>query len=366
MSQEKPKQYLKIGNKTILRKTIESFLENPAIEEVLVVIGEGHEEFYKSAIEGLKILPFTLGGKTRQESVFNGLKAIESLSPKNVLIHDAARPFISQEIISNALKELESGEKAVIPIVPTKDTSKLIENNYVIKTINRESLYSVQTPQCFSFKTIFDLHKEHNGNNFTDDSALCEYSSVKVKTIEGDNSNLKITTNQDLIMANKEINSTKTTLIGSGFDVHSFEEGNEVIICGTKIPFSQKLKGHSDADVGWHALTDAILGAIGLGDIGEHFSDKDEKWKNADSIKFLQYAVEETKRNNGIINNADITIICEAPKLFQYKQMMKEKTAQVLDIAASRVNIKATTTEKMGFLGRGEGIAASAVVSITI
>ncbi len=365
---ETPKQYLKINDKYILEKTISAFISNYLIDFIQIVIAENHLNFYNEAISKIsdneKLLPVIFGGQNRQNSVQNGLIAISKLNPKNVLIHDAVRPFLSQDLITNIINKLnQEVYKACIPVVKITDSVKELKDELIHKNILRENLAIAQTPQGFDFELIYNLHHKYSDKNLSDDSWLVELAQEKICVIDGEKSNYKITTMEDLERARKENSETR---IGSGFDVHQFEEGDEVILCGIKIPYHKKLKGHSDADCAWHALTDAILGAISEGDIGEHFPDNNPEWKNADSKIFLQYANNLLLKKGGKIINADITIICENPKLKNYKKLMQKYTADALGISEDRVNIKATTTEKLGFLGRGEGLATNAVVSIQI
>ncbi len=351
-----PKQYINIGDETILEKSIKAFYNNRLIDKICVVISPSHEALFAPIIQKYRGIIFCHGGILRQDSVRLGLETLEEFLPDYVLIHDAARPFVSDEIIRNVIDGLKEAD-AVLPAVAVKDTIKL-DDNGAIKNLPREKLYAAQTPQGFKYNLIKKLHTE-NKAEVTDDIALAEKAGVKIKLVAGAYSNYKITTVDDL-------NMKKDTLTGNGFDVHEFEPGDGVILCGVKVPYTKKLKGHSDADCGWHALTDALLGTVGLGDIGEHFPDTDGKWKGADSSIFLKKAVEEIHSRAGRIINADITIICEEPKLKLHKTEMKKKTAALLGIAETRVNIKATTTEKLGFLGRKEGLACLATASVEI
>lgn len=369
---EIPKQYIEITGKSILQRTIEAFQSHPEIDLIQVVIAKEHQEFLKQGFlktlsENNKLLPVTFGGENRQESVRFGLEAIKKYNPKNVLIHDSVRPFVSHNLLSEIIKKLESqGFKCAIPALKITDSVKEINENIIKRSLPRENLVTVQTPQGFDFELIYDLHNKFQGKNCTDDSALAELAQQNIAIVEGEKSNYKITTIEDLKMAEMELNKSKQYRVGSGFDVHQFEEGDGVILCGIKIPFNKKLKGHSDADCAWHALTDAILGAIGEGDIGEHFPDTDPQWKGANSEKFLSHANNLLKSKGGELINVDITIICEKPKMKDFKTAMRENTARVLNLNPERVNIKATTTEKLGFLGREEGLASTANVSVLI
>jgi 2-C-methyl-D-erythritol 4-phosphate cytidylyltransferase/2-C-methyl-D-erythritol 2,4-cyclodiphosphate synthase len=353
---ELPKQYLQIGGETILEKTIKAFYSNSLVDNICVVIAKEHEQLFKAIKQKFERVEYCFGGVYRQDSVHEGLKFIEKYAPDNVLIHDAARPFVSEKIINDVIKTLENNQ-AVLPAVKVKDTIKFVENNFVKNTPERDKLFAAQTPQGFSYNKIFELHKKYSGEDFSDDCALFEKENLPVKIIEGDYANYKITTKEDM---------TKHYRTGSGFDVHQFEDGDGIILCGIKIAYNKKLKGHSDADCAWHALTDALLGAVGLGDIGEHFPDTDAKWKGADSGIFLQHSYSLITAKGGELINADITVICEEPKLKIHKKTMAENTAKLLNLPADRINIKATTTEKLGFLGRKEGLACMASVSVLI
>jgi 2-C-methyl-D-erythritol 4-phosphate cytidylyltransferase/2-C-methyl-D-erythritol 2,4-cyclodiphosphate synthase len=357
LGNQTPKQYLPLNGKVILEQAIEKFLNNKNIDNIQLVVSREHEIYFKLIVEKYNI-QFCFGGASRQESVRLGLEAIFKNAPNKILIHDAARPFVNDEIIDAVVEALET-EKAVIPVKKLKDTIKEISGDYIGKTHNRENFVLVETPQGFKFDLIYYLHQKFKNENFTDDASLCEAENIAVKYIAHNFDNSKITTQEDFLKYNK-----MQIRVGNGFDVHAFEEGEHLILCGVKIPFNKKFKAHSDGDVAWHALTDAILGAIGKGDIGEIFPDNDPKWKNANSIIFLQKATELMKEQNFEISNIDITIIAEKPKLFEFKNQMKINTANALGISSDKVNIKATTTEKLGFTGRGEGLAVQASVSI--
>jgi 2-C-methyl-D-erythritol 4-phosphate cytidylyltransferase/2-C-methyl-D-erythritol 2,4-cyclodiphosphate synthase len=351
---EIPKQYQLLSGKPILAHTIETFANHPQIDAVLVVISEGHELLYNSSVlNSPKILPFALGGNERQDSVRLGLIEAQKYNPQNVLIHDAARPYIDSNTISRILDALET-HQAVIPVINVSDSVRVKG-----EAVNRDEVKIVQTPQGFHFDKILHAH-QHNSSHWvklTDDAQVAESAGIELHFVEGDIMNKKITTQNDLNPL------TLSPRIGQGCDVHEFEAGDSVIICGIKIPHTKKLKGHSDADVGLHAITDAILGAIGAGDIGEYFPPSDARWKNADSTQFLQHAASLVK---GKINNIDVTIICEEPKITPHKKAMRARVAEILGLDESQVNIKATTTEGLGFTGRREGIAAQAVALISV
>ena len=361
-----PKQYISLAGKTILQRTIEAFQKVPYVELIQAVIHRDDHKLYQQAIGGLDILLPVNGGDSRQQSVMKGLQSLGVHEPDLVLIHDAARPFITPKQIENII--LESAEHgAIIPVLPVIDTIKQVSDNNIKKTIDRNSLARAQTPQAFRFKLIFMAHRKMEGQEMTDDSAIAEACGIQVKTIPGDEDNFKITTQADLIKAEHMIKSTLTDIrTGLGYDVHAFEAGDQVILGGIAIDHDQKLKGHSDADVALHALTDALLGTIGEGDIGTHFPPGDMQWRGASSEIFLKHAAKLLRSKDGIIANLDLTIICEAPKIMPHSAAIRDNIARILELAPDRVSVKATTTEKLGFTGRGEGIAAQAIVTVRL
>ncbi len=362
-----PKQYIKIGGSTLLRRSILAFAEHPGVDHVRVVIRKGDEAFYQESKEGIKVLTPVYGGKTRQESVRLGLESLKNMNPVKVLIHDAARPFVSAEIIENTIRALDSNS-AVIPVIPFSDTVKKIAKDDVAGTIEKSSLAAAQTPQGFDYKTILAAHKKAEKLKLTDDAAVAEHSGIKVKTVRGASDNFKITTEEDLERVRKIHDSEKIICTGLGFDVHAFKtaksKNQRIKLGGVAIPYPRGLEGHSDADVVLHAIVDGILGAVGEGDIGEHFPPTDPKWRNADSLIFLRHAHKIAKDKNAKIQHIDVVVICEEPKITPHKQAMAKNISKVLEISAGMVNIKATTTEGLGFTGRKEGIAAKAIVTV--
>lgn len=353
-----PKQY----TYSILTKTISKFLASELIDAIQVVIRPDDLELYKNCTEGLNLLPVAFGGKTRSDSVRNGLHSIGKYNPELVLIHDANRPYVSVALINEIVANLQINKAGgVAPVLAITETTKRISSNN-IENLDRSNLFALQTPQGFHFKQIFSVIKE-NEIEFTDETSLAEHYNIPVKYILGEKDNIKITTLKDIEMQ-QEIRT------GIGFDAHKFKndisEDNFVILGGIKIPYKHKIEAHSDGDVLIHALVDAILGSIACGDIGMHFPPSDPKWKNANSKDFLTHANNLLLEKNGRINNIDITVICEKPHLSEYKEQIQHNLAQILSIEKNRVSIKATTTEKMGFTGRGEGIAVQAIATITI
>lgn len=362
-----PKQYQMLNQKMIIQYSMETFSKHRLINSVKVVINENDIELYNIAAKNFKLLPFAIGGKTRQESVFLGLQSLKQENPDIVLIHDAARPFIDADTISNIINAT-SDDQAAIAAIPVTDTIKQSINpisKNILRTIDRSTLWQAQTPQAFPFNQILKLHYKYQNTTtvFTDDAAIFEAENIPVQLIPSNSKNIKITSMQDLEMINDKIQKNEIR-IGQGFDVHSFTTGNSITICGLKIPYSKSLLGHSDADVAWHALTDALYGSISAGDIGLHFPPSEQKWKNAPSKIFLKHALNLISSSGAKINNVDITIVCEEPKISIYRNEMIKKTAEILQILPEQISIKGTTTEKLGFTGRKEGIAALASVII--
>lgn len=368
-----PKPYIQLGGESILQRTIKAFLEHPAIDGVRVVIRREHHPYYRKAIGGLTVIPCVMGGNSRQESVRLGLESLAHHQPERVLVHDIARPFVSEQLISRITEALNTNH-AVIPVLEITDTIKRIENGKVIGTIPREGAVRVQTPQGFNYQTLMSAHKQAIGKNLTDDAAVCELANISVFTVEGENENFKITSAEDLTRMKTNLALNSETRVGIGYDVHVLAKHDadtpltqqNIKLCGVRIPFTHYLVGHSDADVGLHAIVDAILGAINAGDIGTHFPPHERKWQGADSERFLLHAYELLKNRGGELVNIDITLICERPKIAPHREEMIEHIARTLKIDSHRISIKATTTEKLGFAGRGEGIAAQAVATVRL
>lgn len=368
---ENPKPYTLLDGKPVLRHTLETLLMHRGIDAVRVVIRREHHPLYLQAIPGLaNIIPPVIGGATRQESVRLGLNALTRLSPQYVLIHDAARPNVSQEIITELLEALKH-KRAALPALHVSDTLRRVEKDGSA-CIDRTNIMAAQTPQAFEYAYITNLHNTHANISVTDDAALVEHAGDSVYFTQGSRTNIKITTNEDLYFMDTLIREQNDTRIGFGEDTHAFtdhlpdtpESRQGVRICGIKIPHEKRLKGHSDADVGLHAIVDAILGAIGGGDIGQYFPPEDPKWAGADSSRFLIHAYELVKELEGEIVNIDVTIIGESPRIGPHRHTMQNHIASLLKLDSSRINVKATTTERMGYLGRGEGLTAKAVVAV--
>ena len=360
----KPKQFYKLNKKTIIETTVEKFVNSNLFNYIIVVSHKDFFKFTKNLFNNTNI-KVILGGENRQKSVFNGLSAAKSLDPKYVLIHDAVRPFFSMNLLKRVLKNLE-GEISVIPSIKVYDSVRYFKNKKY-SNVFRESLKLIQTPQGFCFNSIYEAHKKNKESIHTDDSMILYELKNKIKLIKGEKINFKITTKEDYKIGKlivKENNNVSDIRVGTGFDVHKFKKGKKLKLFGITIPFNKSLDGHSDADVGFHSIVDAILGGLCLGDIGNHFPPTDNKWKNKQSIFFMTHVKKLLKNEKFQINNLDVTLICEKPKVSQYQKRFIKSVAQALDIDCSKINIKGTTTEKLGFLGREEGIACQ--VSVTL
>ena len=359
-----PKQYIEFFDDIILNHTIKIFLKNKEIDRILLVLNKKHKKYFNKIIHDKKI-SHAYGGDSRQKSVFYGLKYIKRFNPINVLIHDANRPFVDIKLISEILKKLKEF-KAVIPRIKIQDTIKKIENDKIIP-INRNKIFALQTPQGFRFKELLKKHINADVNKLTDDSSLFDDTGKIISYVYGNNENIKITDKSDLKLAEKLYYSkNKLNLIGLGIDFHRFDnKKGKLILCGVKIPFHKTLIAHSDGDLGYHAISDGILGAISEGDIGIHFPDTSKKNKNLNSAKILKYTYELMKKKiNRNIKNIDLTFIGEEPKFSKYQKKMKLNVSKLLNLKLNQINIKATTTEKMGPLGNKEGLGAFALVNI--
>ncbi len=363
-----PKQYRDLAGRSVLARAMRPFLDHPQIGRVLVVIHADDLELYRGAAPAHeKLLAPVTGGRTRQESVLNGLAALESLAPGKVLIHDAARPFGTASIISGVIEAAAPGTGA-LPACAVADTLKRADHDLIVGgTVPRDGLYSAQTPQGFVFADILAAHRAAARiglAGLTDDAAVAESIGMTVRIVPSPQYNVKLTTQADLESARMRLaNLLPDVRTGNGYDVHQLEAGTGVTLCGVEIPHDKRLKGHSDADVGLHALTDALLGTIGDGDIGSHFPPSDMRWKDASSDRFLAHAVGLVRSRGGVITHLDVSLICEAPRIGPHREAMRERIARIAGIEVSRVAVKATTNEKIGFVGRGEGIAAIATAT---
>jgi 2-C-methyl-D-erythritol 4-phosphate cytidylyltransferase/2-C-methyl-D-erythritol 2,4-cyclodiphosphate synthase len=360
-----PKQYLPLAGKAVLRHSLEAFARHPAVQALRVVIHGDDLDLYNSAAEGLGLLPPVEGGATRQESVRLGLESLNALQPAGVLIHDAARPFADPGLIRRMVEALAKAPGA-IPALPVADTIKRGAAGVVVETVDRAALWRAQTPQAFRFREILAAHRAAAGRELADDAAVAEAAGLAVMLVPGAEENFKVTTEADLSRAARLLAPATDIRCGNGFDVHRFTAGDKLMLCGIAVPHDRGLEGHSDADVGLHALTDAILGAIGAGDIGQHFPPGDPRWRGADSSRFLAHAAQLTTERGGRVLGVDVTIICERPKIGAHRAAMVARIAEILRLDPSRVSVKATTTEGLGFTGRQEGIAAQATATVAL
>jgi 2-C-methyl-D-erythritol 4-phosphate cytidylyltransferase/2-C-methyl-D-erythritol 2,4-cyclodiphosphate synthase len=362
-----PKQYALLGGQSVLRRSVEAFRATAGVNQLRVVIGPGDEMHYEAATDGLGLPAPVLGGVSRQQSVFNGLEVLATAAPDFVAIHDAARPFVRPVDITACLDAAASpGTHGAVLGVRLADTVKRVEGGAIRETVPRADLWRAQTPQVFRFSALLEAHRAvaslgaSEATALTDDAAVAERAGLRVVMVPGSEDNSKITTNDDLRRASME---TRTAF---GFDVHGFGAGKAVMLGGIAIPHGQALTGHSDADVALHALTDAVLGTIGAGDIGQHFPPSDPQWRGASSDRFLRHAIEMLANRGGRVVHLDLTLVCEAPRIGPHRDAMVASIARIAGIDIGRVSVKATTTEGLGFTGRGEGIAAQAVATVEI
>ncbi|MGQ0673612.1 MAG: bifunctional 2-C-methyl-D-erythritol 4-phosphate cytidylyltransferase/2-C-methyl-D-erythritol 2,4-cyclodiphosphate synthase [Hyphomicrobium sp.] len=371
---DRPKQYRDLVGKPVLRHCIEALLSVSDVDTVRVVIGAADLEEYRRATRAItdaRLGEPIVGGATRQESVRLGLEALAAAPPDAVLVHDAARPLIDEATVQRILEALRTAP-AAIAAIPVVDTLKRAGPGAALveATPSRENLWRAQTPQGFHFAPILDAHRRAASAGrsvFTDDAEIAEWAGLPVALVMGAERNFKLTTEADMVRAAKELDmSSSEVRTGSGFDVHRFAPGDHVWLCGVRIPHSHTLEGHSDADVALHALTDAILGALGDGDIGQHFPPSEPRWKGAASRVFLEDAARRVAGRSGTVTNVDVTLLCEAPRVGPHRDAMRAAIAEILGISVDRVGVKATTTEGLGFTGRREGIAAMATATLLL
>jgi 2-C-methyl-D-erythritol 4-phosphate cytidylyltransferase/2-C-methyl-D-erythritol 2,4-cyclodiphosphate synthase len=361
-----PKQYQDIGGMPILRRSVLAFLNHPLVSDVQIVYSPQHRDLYDRAVAGLGLPEPVKGGATRQDSVRLGLEALAETSPAPsfVMIHDAARPLIDTQTITAVRKALDSAQGA-IAAKPLVDTLKRGKGQIITDTIDRANLWQAHTPQAFHFESILAAHKAAIGQQLTDDAAVAEKAGMTVTLVPSNPDNMKITNPDDLGRAARLLGQTYGDIrTGLGFDVHRLVKGEVIHLGGLAIPHDMTLEGHSDADVILHALTDALLGTMAAGDIGTHFPPSDPQWKGADSAIFVRQVVQMINERGGMISNADVVVMCEQPRLGPHREAMQKRLANLLEINPDRVSVKATTTERLGFTGRGEGIAAQAVATV--
>ena len=364
-----PKQYAPLGVDSAVARTVAVMLQQPTIDLVQVVIAAADAALYAQAIRTAdpRLLPAVAGGATRQQSALYGLIALEPLAPNRVLIHDGARPYLTADLIGRVLAALSHSPAATAAVPLTDSLKRADAHGRVAASIDRAGLWRAQTPQGFAFSEILAAHRAAAAAGhaeMSDDAAVAEWAGLAVALVPGSEQNRKLTTAEDLAMANAPSAALPEVRTGLGFDVHRFGAGDHVWLCGLAIPHTQGLEGHSDADVALHALTDALLGALAQGDIGQLFPDSDPRWKGAPSHLFVREAARRVRLSGAQVSNVDITVICEAPRIGPHREAMRERIAQILGIEIARVAVKATTTETLGFTGRREGIAALATATV--
>ena len=365
-----PKQYRQIFGEPVIRPSLAALANHVGVSLVQPVIHADDASLFHAASVGISVLSPVHGGATRQASVRAGLEALQPHGPQLVLVHDAARPFASEALIARAITAGRASGAAV-PVIAVADTVKTVDAaGCVTGTIDRAHLRMVQTPQAFGFAALLDAHRQAKAagrDDFTDDAALAEWAGLKVTTFEGEAENVKLTTDGDFVRAEAaKFAALSDVRMGFGFDVHSFDAGDHVMLGGVRISHPRGLSGHSDADVVLHALVDAILGALADGDIGVHFPPSDPQWRGASSDRFLAFAAERVRAGGGLIAHLDVTIVCEAPRIGPHRDAMRARIAEIAGVAIERVAVKATTSEKMGFTGRGEGMAAFANATVRL
>ena len=367
---EFPKQYRAIAGEPVIRASLRMLAEHPDVAWVQPVIHRDDIALFEAASTGLGLLLPVFGGATRQASVRAGLEALSEARPDIVLVHDAARPFASAALVSRGIEAARSGA-AAIPALPIADTVKTVDaEGAVTGTIERAKLRLVQTPQVFDYAALLSLHRKAlaaGREDFADDAALAEWGGLKVATFAGEAANVKLTTPEDFARwAGEGASALADIRTGSGYDVHAFVPGDHVMLGGVRIAHSAGLSGHSDADVVLHALVDAILGALAEGDIGVHFPPSDPQWRGASSDRFLAFAVERVRARGGRIAHLDVNVVCEAPRIGPHRDAMRARIAEIANISVERVAVKATTSEKLGFTGRREGMAAFATATVRL
>ncbi len=365
-----PKQFVRLGSRAVIRHAAEALLPHVTLLQPV-----GDATLLNGALQGLDpdntiLRPSVPGGVTRQHSVRAGLDALDALPaerrPELVLVHDGARPFVPADLVRRVLAALDRHDGAV-PCLAVADTLKRGRNGVIVETVPREDLFRAQTPQGFRFALLRDLHRAAgNGPIVTDDASLLERAGHAVALVPGSEDNIKLTFEEDLVRLERLIGPSLLPRTGTGFDVHVFAPDRPLVLCGVTVPHPVGLTGHSDADVGVHALCDAIYGALAEGDIGRHFPPSENTWKDADSARFLVHAAERIAARGGVLVNADVTLICEQPKIGPHATAMRERLATLLGVELDRISVKATTTERLGFTGRGEGIAAQASATVLV
>ncbi|NTG41042.1 bifunctional 2-C-methyl-D-erythritol 4-phosphate cytidylyltransferase/2-C-methyl-D-erythritol 2,4-cyclodiphosphate synthase [Rhizobium rhizogenes] len=374
--EEGPKQYRAIGGRPVIAHTLEKFVTWPQTAKIVIVIHRDDEKLLRSALEmiadssGSSGVEIAFGGATRQQSVLAGVRQLEKTGVSHVMIHDAVRPFCDHDLLDRVAAALAAGAPAVLPAMPVTDTLKRAGSDALVtETVPRAGLYAAQTPQSFRLADILAAHEKAaagNKTDFTDDAAIAEWAGLPVTVVAGSADNVKLTIKRDIAMADEKLSAglLPDVRTGNGYDVHQLEPGDGVTLCGVFIPHDQTLKGHSDADVALHALTDALLATCGAGDIGDHFPPSDPQWRGAPSRIFIEHAARIVREHGGTIMNADVSLIAEAPKVGPHREAMRAKLSEFLGISLERCSVKATTNEQIGFVGRREGIAAIATATV--
>ena len=379
-----PKQYRPLAGRAVLGHSVRRFAAHPGVDRVRVVIDPADRPLYDDAMQGsvdtgaAKLLAPVAGGATRQESVLRGLESLADAPPDLVLIHDGARPLVPAAVIDGALAAL-AGHEGALPALAVSDSLKRAAAGeaVVAGSVPREGLWRAQTPQGFRYAAILAAHRSAAGGTLTDDAAVAESAGLGVALTAGDEDNLKITTERDFARAERILTADDgrsaraaeaafETRVGMGFDVHRFGPGDHLMLCGVAVPHESGVIGHSDGDVGLHAIVDAILGALAAGDIGTHFPPSDETWRDADSAGFAAHALALLGERGGRLCHVDVTLICERPRIGPHRAAMLARLAALLGLDESRIGLKATTTERLGFAGRGEGIAAQALATVRL
>ncbi|MGX9393060.1 bifunctional 2-C-methyl-D-erythritol 4-phosphate cytidylyltransferase/2-C-methyl-D-erythritol 2,4-cyclodiphosphate synthase [Nitrobacteraceae bacterium UC4446_H13] len=365
-----PKQYRTLGGRSVIARAMAAFCGHPQVAAVQPVVNPDDITIFNQAVGNIRALAPVNGGATRQASVRAGLEALVATAPDIVLIHDAARPFANDALIARAI-EAATKTGAAVPVIAVTDTIKQVDaRGHVDATPERAKLRIAQTPQAFRYDVILDAHRRaarEGRDDFTDDAALAEWAGLTVATFEGDPANMKLTTPEDFAREEARLGAALGDIrTGTGYDVHAFGDGDHLMLCGVRVPHNRGFLAHSDGDVGLHALVDAILGALADGDIGSHFPPSDPQWKGAASDKFLVYAMERVKARGGRVAHLEVTMICERPKIGPLRDTMRARIAEITGLPLSRVAVKATTSERLGFTGREEGIAATASATIRL
>ncbi len=360
------KQYLVVSGRTLLYHSAAAFARHPGVAGVRVVIGVDDRARYDAAVAGLDLLDPVVGGATRQDSVRLGLESLAADAPDRVLVHDGARPAVDAGVIDRVLAALDEAPGAIAAVPLDDSLKRAAEDGHVAAAVDRAGLWRAQTPQGFRFADILAAHRAAAGANLTDDAAVAEAAGIAVKLVPGSEDNVKVTTEDDLARVERTLGARTESRVGMGFDVHAFGPGDHVVLCGVRVAHVRGLVGHSDADAGLHALVDAVLGALGAGDIGAMFPPGDAEWRGADSGVFAARARDLVAATGGTIAHLDVTLTCEAPRIGPHRATMAARIGELFGVEPARVSVKATTTDQLGFLGRGEGIAALAVATLRL